>query len=305
MTKGSPMVTLEVDLAERPTTLRRTAGLVGTVFEVEEFAVHDGPGIRTTVFLKGCPLRCTWCHNPEGVSPQPEALVDRLRCARCGGDVDVRSGRCPSCGAVVDCVPLRLRQISGTRLTVDELAERLLRNRDLLQRSGGGVTFSGGEPLAQATFLRRVVEAIRPLHVAVETSGQASPAVFRRVIEVVDLVMIDIKHTDTAVHRRFTGVGNERILANLRTLCDSTIPFVVRVPLIPGVNDSAACMESTAQLLVDAPALERVELMPFNTMAPAKYARLGLPFRPGFDVNRHPEVHLAPFERRAIPCEVL
>ncbi len=284
---------------------RRSSGDAGVVFDVEEFALHDGPGIRTTVFLKGCPLRCSWCQNPEGIRFEPEAWTDLLPCARCSGNIDVRYGQCLQCGAAVDSVPLRVRRWSGRVWTVDELAQRLLRHREALASSGGGITFSGGEPLAQAAFVRRVAEAVRPLHVAIETSGQAAPAAFRATVDAVDLVMIDVKHPDSAVHRKFTGVGNELIQKNLAGLCRGTVPFVVRIPLIPGVNDAAETMERTASLLEDAPALERVEFMPYNTMAPVKYARIGRPFNPRFDVDRHPELHSEPFERRGISWEVL
>jgi len=277
----------------------------GMVFEIEEFAVHDGPGIRTTVFFKGCPLRCAWCHNPESISFAPEVMLDRCPCASCPGDVDIRSGFCPSCGKAVDQCSLRLRRVSGTAYAVDELAGILLVNMDMLQGSGGGITLSGGEPLAQSAFLTQLIPALRPLHVAIETSGQASRGVFDRAVRLVDLVMMDVKHSDTKVHRRFTGVGNEKILQNLQSLCRGNTPFVIRVPLIPGVNDTNENMEQTAVLLAGAQSLQRVELLPYNTMAPAKYARLGQSYQPGFDPSRRPKVHLGPFERRGIPCEVL
>jgi pyruvate formate lyase activating enzyme len=277
----------------------------GLVFEIEEFALHDGPGIRTTVFLKGCPLRCTWCHNPEGISYRPEPWIERVACGSCGRDMDVERGVCASCGSAVAGVPASARRVSGRYYGVEELVTVLLRHQDVLTASGGGVTFSGGEPLAQAAFVAAVARGLRPLHIAIETSGQVAPAPFRAGVEAADLVLIDVKHTDSAEHRRWTGVGNERILANLATLVIGGTPFVVRVPLIPGVNDTAEVMAAIAELVADAPALQRVELLPYNTMAGAKYARLGREYRPGFDVTRPPAVHAAPFERLSIPWEVL
>jgi pyruvate formate lyase activating enzyme len=275
------------------------------VFEVEEFALHDGPGIRTTVFLKGCPLRCTWCHNPEGMSYRPESWIERVACESCGGDVDVAQGTCSACGVAPASLPLAARRQCGRWYGVDELVSVLRKHEDVLVSSGGGVTFSGGEPLTQATFVVAVAQALRPLHVAVETSGQVAPAAFRAGVGAADLVLFDVKHTDSAEHRRWTGRGNEQILANLATLIAGSTPFVVRVPLIPGVNDTAEVMEAVADLVADAPALQRIELMPYNTMAGAKYPRLGRTFNPGFDVERPPTVHTAPFERRAIIWEVL
>jgi len=243
------------------------ADVTGIILEIEEFAVHDGPGIRTVVFCKGCPLCCTWCHNPEGI------------------DFGAR----------------RPEQV----MSVDDLARRLLRHAEVLAESGGGVTFSGGEPLSQPAFVIGTARAVRPLHVAIETSGQASAEVFRRVTSEVDLVMMDVKHTDAEVHRRFTGHTNRQILRNLSALREGSTPFIVRVPLIPGVNDDDANLEQTARLVAGAPALRGVELLPYNTMAPAKYGRAGRVFQPGFDTTRKPRVNASVFESHGIRCDVL
>ena len=188
---------------------------------------------------------------------------------------------------------------------VDELAAELLRHEQVLRSSGGGVTFSGGEAMVQHAFVLAVASAVAPLHVAIETSGQVASPVFRRVVEAMDLVMMDVKHTDPEVHRRFTGRDNRLIQANLRHLCEGETPFVVRIPLIPGVNDDQDNLERTARLLVGAAALVRVELLPYNTMAPAKYARAGRTFAPGFDTQRAPRVDTTTFDNYEIPCEVL
>lgn len=286
---------------QAPSQPSRDTGTSGVVLEVEEFGVHDGPGIRTVVFLKGCPLACSWCHNPEAIEFGPQLLPGEARCPACGQRA-VAMATCQACGSDLPAVPPRL---VGESMSVDELAAQLLRHAHVLDGSGGGVTFSGGEPMAQADFVAAVAQAVQPLHVAVETSGQVAGAVFRRVAASMDLVMIDVKHTDSRVHRRFTGRDNHTVLANLAQLCAGTTPFVVRVPLIPGVNDDEANLERTAQLVADAPALRGVELLPYNTMAPAKYPRAGRQFRPGFDTTRAPRVDRTVFERYDIACEVL
>lgn len=235
---------------------------VGRVFSIEEFAVNDGPGIRTTIFLKGCPLRCAWCHNPEGQSPKPQPLT--------------KQGRTETCGYTVE---------------VEELVARVRRDEDIFRDSGGGVTFTGGEPLMQADFLCEVLDRLPEIHKAVETSGYVSEDAFKRVLDRADYLLFDIKLVDSEQHKRWTGIDNELIKANLKTLCKSGKPFVARVPLIPGVNDSLENMEATAELLVGAKGLQRVELLRYHKTAGAKYPMIGLDYRPGFDVDREPAIH--------------
>ena len=234
----------------------------GTLFSIEEFAVNDGPGIRTTVFLKGCPLRCAWCHNPEGWRLEPQPLT--------------KKGRTEICGYTIDA---------------DTLVAKLRRDKDIFRDSGGGVTFTGGEPLVQADFLCEVLEKLTGIHKAVETSGYASEQTFKRVLERVDYLLFDVKLADSELHKRWTGVGNELIKANLKILCESGKPFVVRVPLIPGVNDTRDNMEATAELLRGAKGLQRVELLRYHKTAGVKYPMIGLDYVPEFDEDRAPEIH--------------
>lgn len=234
----------------------------GTVFSIEEFAINDGPGIRTTVFLKGCPLRCAWCHNPEGLSPEPQVMH--------------RAGR---------------DEVCGTLMEASELAGRLLKDRDFFDMNGGGVTFTGGEPTRQADFLCEVLERLGDIHTAVETSGYCSESVFRKVLERVDMVLFDIKHTDPQQHIRHTGVDNAPILRNLRILTGSGKRFVARIPLIPGVNDSEGNMRATYELLKDAPGLERVELLRYHKTAGAKYPMVDMEYAPTFDTEAEPMIH--------------
>lgn len=293
----------------------------GIIFEIEEFAVHDGPGIRKTVFLKGCPLRCNWCHNPEGISFKPELVIRTGSCSHCGRCAEAcgyavpgagsnefppyRKEGCASCGACIKACPLRLRAICGTEWESESLARELLRGKEILERSHGGITFSGGEPMAQPEFLMELADRLKPLHLAVETSGYAPEEAFRAIAGKMDLVMMDIKHTDPEVHRNLTGADNRLILKNLLWLCGSGKPFIIRIPLIPGINDTAENLELTAELLKDAKCLKRVELLPYHKTAGAKYAMIGQAYRPAFDVNRTPEVSLEPFLQYGIQVVVL
>jgi len=259
----------------------------GIIFNIEEFAVHDGPGIRKLVFFKGCPLQCTWCHNPEGISFRKELMVSHAACIGCGKCREACPGEnCTACGRCVEVCPLRLRKIAGQEIEAKELAEFLLKGKEVLVNSGGGITVSGGEPLAQPEFLFELIKELKPVNVAVETSGFAKPEIFQRLVSEADIVLMDIKHTDSEIHKKYTGVGNEQIIENLKFLCSATKGFYIRIPLIPGVNDTSGNMEKTARLLKDANNLIRVDLLPYNPAAPAKYDMLGKDYKPGFDTSR-------------------
>lgn len=265
------------------------------VFEVREFCLHDGPGIRTTVFFKGCPLRCTWCHNPEGLSPEPEMLFKAQKCVHCG-----------SCAHGGDC-PQGARLACGRRWTVSELARELLVNADVFRTSSGGVTFSGGEPLLQAPFLQELADVLHAegVHLAIETSGFTAPDVYCATLAKVDLVFQDLKHPDPAAHRRWTGVDPQVIHGNLAWLKSSGRPFVARIPLIPGVNDSPADKEGFARLLEGPSGLLRVELLPYHLTAAAKYPFTGRVYAPGFDVARPLDTDLSPFARHGLSAVVM
>jgi pyruvate formate lyase activating enzyme len=248
----------------------------GTIFSIEEFAVHDGPGIRTTIFLKGCPLRCAWCHNPEGISPEPQWMDKK-------GE----------------------RTMCGYRITVDELVALILKNRDIYILNAGGITLTGGEPLFRHGFVKTLLKRIGGrVHTAIETSGYASARVFDEVTALVDLVMFDVKHTDPELHKKYTGVDNAPILRNLKRLCASGREFIVRIPLIPGVNDSEENMLAVADLIEGAPGLVRVELLRYNKMAGAKYSMIGQTYDPDFAVGATPQIHNV-FEQRHIKTIIL
>ena len=278
----------------------------GIVFDIKEFAVFDGPGIRTTVFLKGCPLRCQWCHNPEGLLPGPQLLASAAGCTRCGACKSACAHEtCVACGACVPHCPQGLRRIAGEEWTSEALACRLYKDREILLEGGGGVTFSGGEPLAQWDFVAEVVDRMPGMHTAVETSGHCADGVFAQAMGKLSLILFDLKLMDSARHRHFTGVDNGRILAHARMLREGDTPFILRMPLIPGVNDDPEHFESAAALIAGAKRLIRVEMLPYHKTAGAKYAMAGLRYAPEFDVDRAPRAWTQPFADRGIEALVL
>jgi pyruvate formate lyase activating enzyme len=247
----------------------------GVVFDVREFTVHDGPGIRTTVFLKGCPLACTWCHNPEGLDPAPQVMRSST------GERTV-----------------------GRRYEAGELAELLSRQASILASTEGGVTFSGGEPLAQASFVAEVIDLLPGVHVVIDTSGFGGNDAFRALALRADLLFFDLKVMDPVAHRRWTGQDNAPILRNLALLAELRRPFVARVPLVPGVTDTSENLAAIAVAVASQPTLVRVELLPYNRAAGGKYAACGMTFLPGFDERRAPNVDVRPFQRAGIEVRV-
>lgn len=279
----------------------------GLVFDIEEFAVYDGPGIRCAVFLKGCPLRCMWCHNPEGLSPHPQRVITHSLCIHCGTcrKVCPTPDHCTACGKCVSACPRRCIQIAGQWMTAEEVAERIRPNIKLLQINDGGITFSGGEVLMQPDFVVAARQLLPEVHALIETSGYSAPEVFERVIRAMDMVIMDIKIVDASLHKRYTGVDNALILKNLQTLIHTGMPFRIRIPLIPTVNDTLQNMESTARLLENAPGLEMVELLRYNRAAGAKYQSVGMTYAPEFPEAQDPNIILAPFEQRGIRTGIL
>jgi len=247
----------------------------GIVFDIVEFAVHDGPGIRTTVFMKGCPLDCAWCHNPESKSSQPQLMQ----------------------GAAG-------QRMAGKWYSAEALARRLNRQADILKASQGGVTFSGGEPLAQADFLLDVIDRLDGLHVLLDTSGFADEGDFRRVAQRCDLVYFDLKLIDEQMHQRYTGRGNRPILNNLRVLSEMGKPFVVRVPLVPGVTDTDENLTAIARQVQGLPGLLRVDLLPYNRAAGAKYQAAGMPYAPDFDEDQECRRDTGVFEQMGLPVRI-
>lgn len=227
----------------------------GRIFEIREFTLHDGPGVRTTVFFKGCPLRCAWCHNPEGQSFEKEVMTRKD-------------------GTTILC---------GQDWEVEELAQELLKNADIMEQSGGGVTFSGGEPLLQSDFLLRLIPLLksRGVHLAVETSGAVDMETYRSVISKMDFVYQDLKHHDGAAFHKWTDGNLEEVLANISWLRKSGVEHVLRIPVVPGVNDSPADRAALMKIAGDS----IVEFLPYNLAAAAKYWMLGRDCPPRFQSN--------------------
>ena len=285
----------------------------GTVFDIKEFSVYDGPGIRVTVFLKGCPLRCRWCHNPEGLSPRPQIMMSVASCADCGrcavegctlsgGKTAISSdGICSACGKCIDKCPQNLRKIAGTVYTPKELAEKIMKYSAFFG-SEGGVTFSGGEPTLQAEFLCEVMDLL-PIHKAIQTCGFCETERFKSVANRSELIFFDIKHTSPEKHKLYTGVDNGGILRNLEYLKCSEKPFIVRIPLIKGVNDDADNLSSVAKLLNGSKNLLRVELLPYNTLAGAKYEMTGKMYKETFEAPK--KVDISSFSKYGIECNIL
>ena len=247
----------------------------GIVFDIRECTVHDGPGLRTTVFLKGCPLACHWCHNPEGLSPLPQVMRGA-------------SGE---------------RRV-GAEYTADQIAALLNGQGEILRMSEGGVTFSGGEPLMQAPFVAAVIDRLDHMHVVLDTSGMGSEADFLLLAERSDLIYFDLKLVDPEQHQRYTGCDNAPILRNLRLMAALRRPSVIRVPLVPGVTDCDANLAAIASTVRGLPGLVGVDLLPYNRAAGGKYQALGMVFRPGYDETQAVNANSALFSNAGIPVRV-
>lgn len=266
----------------------------GCVFNIQRFSINDGPGIRTTVFLKGCPLRCLWCHNPEGISPGPELSYDPRKCIGCGRCVEacpehahaMREGShafdrslCRLCGACAEACPSEALRTVGSETSVDEVMAEVICDTPFYETSGGGMTLSGGEPLAQVDFTEALLARakVAGLHTCLDTSGQAPWSAFERVAGLVDLFLYDCKATGSDRHEELAGVTNELILENLRRLHAEGARIRLRCPLVPGVNDAPEHLDGIAQLAGELDDIEGVEILPYHALATAKRERLGLP----------------------------
>ena len=279
----------------------------GTVFSIEEFSVYDGPGIRTTVFLKGCPLRCSWCHNPEGQKSTPEIVRSPGGCINCGSCERSRKeigGILSYTEESIKKCPRGLLRVCGEKHSADELCEKLLKNAVILNR-GGGVTFSGGEPLVQSDFVLECLNILRgKLHTAVQTCGYTSEEIFERVLESADYYLYDLKLIDEDEHIRYTGVSNKKILRNFKALAKSGKNFVIRVPLIPGVTDTEHNIDAIAKLIVEH-GINYIELLPYNKMAGGKYKMVSRVYTPDFDESQDVYIRKEIFDKYGIKFKIM
>jgi len=263
---------------------------VGTVFEINRFAVHDGPGVRTVLYLKGCPLRCRWCHNPEGVEPGPQLAYYDHKCLHCGECVkacphhahSLMDGkhvfareRCVACGACVEACLGRALKLFGRRLTVEEACKAVLEDR-AFYTDGGGVTLSGGEPLLQAEFCAELFELLKAegIHCAIDTSGAVRWESFAKVLPCTDMFLYDVKHADDRLHREHVGGSNRQIIENLKRLAECSVPIEIRIPVIPGFNDDPKSIDAIGALLSGLRGVVGVRLLPYHE-ARSKYGAIG------------------------------
>jgi glycyl-radical enzyme activating protein len=264
----------------------------GVVVDIQRFSLHDGPGIRTTVFLKGCPLSCKWCHNPEAIHHRPQLSFNPDKCMNCGRCVDacgsgvhsivdarhhVDFSRCTLAGECVAACPNDALSIIGKTMTVEEILAVVLRDKDYYANSGGGVTVSGGEPMTQFEFTRALLQACKGagIHTTLDTCGHVPTDRYREVLPLVDFFLYDYKETDTEKHRYYTGVSNALILKNLEMLSQANARIILRCPVVPGFNDTGDHFRGIRDLSLRFPNLAGIEIMPYHNMGMDKARRIG------------------------------
>jgi pyruvate formate lyase activating enzyme len=270
---------------------------LGLISAVQKYSTKDGPGIRSTVFFKGCPLGCLWCSNPELIRPQPDLLYSREKCARCGtciqvcpqgalsfgddGYILIDRVKCDGCGDCVEECPEGALELAGRFITVDEVVDDLLKDRVFYETSGGGVTFSGGEPLWQSGFVAQVAKRMKAegIHTALDTAGDVTWCRFEEVLPFIDLVLYDIKLLDNDQHRRFTGRDNDLILANAQLLAHQNVPMHLRLVMVPGINDNPDEIRARMKFVKElGDSVKQVDILLYHRYGAGKYPRLGLDY---------------------------
>lgn len=268
----------------------------GIVFNIQKYSIQDGPGIRTIVFLKGCPLRCKWCSNPESGIPQIQMMFQKKLCINCGACIDacpekaisedLKYGKiidralCTHCGICERYCPAEALKQAGMEMSIEEVVSEVEKDQIFYRKTGGGVTLSGGEPLMQAEFAAGLLNMLKEnrISTAIETAGHVSFEVYEKCLDDVDLFLYDIKHMDPKVHEEYTKASNDRILDNLRRLNERGKRIWIRVPLIPNVNDSYENIHKTFALARELPSVDRIELLPYHNYGAGKYDQLGMEY---------------------------
>jgi pyruvate formate lyase activating enzyme len=265
--------------------------ITGVVFDIRRFSIHDGPGLRTTVFFKGCPLRCSWCHNPEGQARKPERFFWDDRCLRCqvcistckqgaislvGDHITTDDEKCILSGDCVEVCYAEARQIAGSEMTITQVMSEVERDVAFYDQSHGGVTISGGEPLMQPDYLLALLLACREseINTTLDTCGFASWETINRIRPHVDLFLYDLKFIDRALHKKYTGASNIRILENLQRLSKHGHNIILRMPIVPGINADAENVHAVAGFAAALPSLNRIDILPYHRAALSKYERL-------------------------------
>ena len=269
--------------------------VTGRIFDIQHFCTHDGPGIRSTVFFKGCPLSCKWCSNPESQLCDPQLLFFQHLCKQCGKCIDVcptncleikenflqyNRNKCINCGNCVKVCEHDARQLSGKIVTVEDVVQEVIRDWRFYMNSGGGITCSGGEPLLQSDFLYELLKKLHSdigYHTCIETTGFSKWENLEKILPELSYILFDLKHMDSELHKEMTGVGNSLIIENARKLAQHSLPILFRVPLIAGFNDTSSNIEALTSFLLD---IKRpcVELMPYHSLGKSKYMALGRPY---------------------------
>lgn len=266
----------------------------GWVSDIQRFSLHDGPGIRTIVFLKGCPLNCSWCSNPESKQPEPEVMFHAVKCIRCGTCVEVcpknaitlkastlvvNREQCDGCGRCAEECPTGALKMSGELMSIGAVIEEIEKDRGFYRSSGGGLTVSGGEPLSQPRFLQNLLSEskARGIHTAVETSGHAPWEEIESIIPFTDLFLFDLKHIDPGEHTDLSGYDNQLILENLELICKKGAQVIPRMPVIPGINDASENLDATAGVITNL-GLKEIHLLPYHLYGTGKYTMLGIEY---------------------------
>jgi len=263
---------------------------LGTIINIQKYSIHDGPGIRTTVFLKGCPLNCWWCHNPESQNPTPEIMFFKEKCTGCGScfkrcptkAIELVEGypvtyktKCTLCGKCSDFCPSSARELVGKDISIKDLMSEIIKDEVFYEESNGGVTFSGGEPLMHADYLSNILNICKEknIHTTIDTSGYAAWSQFEKIIDKVDLFLFDIKHMNNKKHLEYTGVSNNVILENLKKLSERGSNIYIRMPIIAGINDDDENIDNAVEFISKLNIIH-VDLLPYHKMGMDKYRRL-------------------------------